>query len=111
MATIDAELCTAHYVAEQIGGHVLIFAIGAHSNSGCTVVLRREPGEEFPPRFSLWHVRGGSPELQVVTPFSATASFQSMQRVESVAIVDARGAREVPVLGSVGIEFIHSPGG
>lgn len=107
MSQIDVALCAAHYVAEQVGGHVVLFALGVHSGSGGVVFFRRESGDEFPPRFSLWHIRH-SPGLQVLTPFSATMSFQTMRRVESIEVVDARGVQQVRVSDTSNAQLIHA---
>jgi hypothetical protein len=91
------ELCTAKYVAHCVAGHVVVYAIGVHDAAGWLVFFRREPGEAIRPRFSFWHVAGDGPALHVVTPFSATTSFQSTRRIECVEVVDALGATVVAV--------------
>ena len=92
-----AELCTAKYVARSVAGHVVVYALGVHDDAGWLVFFRQEASENSHPRFSLWRVAGSGPMLHVVTPFSATASFQSTRRIECVEIVDALGSTLVAV--------------
>ena len=92
-----AELCVARYVAQRVAGHVVLFALGVHHATGCVVFFRREPGDAFPPRFSLWHVRAEPPELHVLTPFAASISFQTTRKVERIDILDARGSMSISV--------------
>lgn len=92
-----AELCMATYCARQIAGCVVLYALGVHHSSGRVVFLRRDPGEDFPPHFSLWHASSGAPEIHAVTPFAASASFQTMKEVRSVVVTDAAGPHVIAV--------------
>ena len=91
------ERCAATYVVQHMAGHIVIFAIGVHHVAGCVVFFRREPGEDFPPRFSLWHLRSDEPELHVLTPFAATTSFQTTRKIDGVEVLDAHGSRTITV--------------
>ncbi len=90
-----AEVAT--YSARQIAGCVVVYAVGVHQSSGHTVFFRRDPGEQFPPQFSLWHAHSGVPEIHTVTPFAASVSFQTMKEVRSLVVSDAAGTHVVPV--------------
>lgn len=92
-----ADLCAGSYIARRVAGHIVLFALGVHHAAGFNVFFRREPGDAFPPCFSLWHVRSTDPELHVLTPFAATALFQTTHHVECVEVVDANGRRKVVV--------------
>ena len=96
-AAPNAELCVGRYTAQRVPGHVLIFAAGVHRSAGCVVFFRREAGDDFPPRFSLWHVRPHAPGLHAVTPFSAWTAFQTTRDVDQVQILDASGSQSITV--------------
>jgi hypothetical protein len=91
----EPELCIGSYRVERALGTVFIFAFGVHRTSGHHVFLRRDPGDEFPPRFSLWHVHLEAPALHALTPFAACASFQTMHEVGAILITDAAGTHRV----------------
>lgn len=92
-----AELCEAEYCARQFAGSVVLYAMGVHPSAGCVVFFKRESGSAFPPCFSLWHIRSGASELQAVTPFSTSVTFQTIRRVSDVIVTDAAGSHRVTV--------------
>ncbi len=95
--TSGAELCQAEYCARQFAGSVVLYAMGVHPSSGCVVFFKRDSGGAFPPGFSLWHIRSGASEVQAVTPFSTSVTFQTIRRVSDVIVTDATGSHRVPV--------------
>lgn len=103
-----AELCVAHYQARQIAGCVVIYALGVHQSTGRLVFFQRDPGEHFPPQFSLWHIRSGAPEVHTVTPFSAATSFQTVKQVTSVLVTDAAGRHAVGVEMQTEVTQLHN---
>jgi hypothetical protein len=92
-----AELCRARYIAKQVAGHVVLFALGVHQTSGRVVFFRRDPASDFPPHFSLWHVRGGASPVHAVTPFATSVSFQTIKHVAEVLVTDSAGGHLVAV--------------
>ena len=96
-APSGAELCRASYTARQVAGCVVLYATGVHKSSDHVVFFQRDPGEGFPPRFSLWHVRSGAAEVMTTTPFATTVSFQTIKQVSEVVVTDAAGRHAVAV--------------
>lgn len=102
-----AELCLASYSARQVAGCVVLYATGVHRSSDHMVFFRREPGNAFPPRFSLWHIRSGAVDVLATTPFAATVSFQTMKQVSEVLVTDAAGPHPVPVHADTDAHSLH----
>ena len=85
------DLCVGTYRVLRAFGNVVVFATGLHRTSGFLAYLVREPGDDFPPRFTLWHVRSDQPTLYIVTPFATSISFQTTRDLQHVEIRDATG--------------------
>jgi hypothetical protein len=101
------EPCVAQYRVERTCGTITVFATGVHRTSGFVTYLTREPGGDFPPRFSLWHVRSTEPQLYVVTPFASWISFQTTRDVDTLEVRDARGVTCLEVEEVYGDPLLH----
>lgn len=91
------EMSRATYRAEQFPGAVVIFATGAHFETGYRVSFERVGVTVFPPQFSFMHERPGGDYEQSLTPFAHYLTFETEKRVHSVVIYDADGRHTVPV--------------
>jgi hypothetical protein len=92
------ELCKeAQYAAVQKGKIVTITAKGNHNTGGYRVAFEKAAITIFPPAFSFYHWRPTGIVPQMVTPFTATTTFSSKQKVDSVKVTDGNGAHEIRV--------------
>lgn len=98
----SGEKCSAEYVAKivhDLGGKskVFIVALGFHPTSGYEVFFRKEPMDEYPPVFSLWHKK---PEgsADVITPFSKVEIIDATTNMKEIRIRDAKGTHHVPII-------------
>lgn len=93
----QSQLCVASYRVLRAFGNVVVFAIGMHRTSGFLTYLSRDPGDDFPPRFSLWHVQSNQPTLYALAPFAVSLTFQTTLDLSHVEIRDAAGIRREQV--------------
>ncbi|OFW10507.1 MAG: hypothetical protein A3H96_25105 [Acidobacteria bacterium RIFCSPLOWO2_02_FULL_67_36] len=91
------ELCVGIYRAQQISGHVVVFADGVHPTNAFQTFLVHESRDPGHFGVALWHLRSEGPSLHVVTPFAVSASLQTTERVEHVRVRDAAGDQLVAV--------------
>lgn len=87
----------AAYAATQKGNVVTLVAEGEHPTGGWTTELVQQPQRIFPPQFALVCTPPAGPATQVISPYRATASFQSRQAVREVILFDKKGRQVVPV--------------
>ncbi len=105
--TPQLELCAGTYRASQIPGTVLLYAHGIHPTAGYHTFWFQESSDLSAPRYSLWHVRPGALPLQVVTPFSAATSFQTMGEVTTVTVRDSKGLHTIAVERAPELAIAH----
>ncbi|HWS99286.1 MAG TPA: hypothetical protein VN256_03365 [Pyrinomonadaceae bacterium] len=91
------ELCKGVYLAQQVGGTVLIVAFGKHGTAGYTVRFRDTPIAVFPPEFQLVHTAPSGPAADVETEFVAYTMFPATDPVKAVVVHDADGEHTVAV--------------
>ena len=76
---------------------VTIVAYGHHDTGGYKVELKHKPNDIFTSQYALIHVKPSEPVAQVITPFTASVSFQSKDLLETVKVQDRDGEHEVIV--------------
>jgi len=91
------EMSRATYRAEQFPGAVVIYAIGAHFETGYRVSFETVGVTVFPPQFSFMHERSAGSYKHVLTPFAHYMSFETDKKVDSVVIYDIDGRHTVEV--------------
>ena len=92
------ELGIAAYSAVQDLDIVTVFANGVHRTGGFRNCLTLGPEDVFPPiyEFKIKRPQGGT--IQVITPFTVLATFESDDPIEHVTVRDARGTHKVAVV-------------
>lgn len=87
----------ATYSAAQTATQAIIKARGENPTAGYEVKLVQSPLRISPPQWMLARKPPDGAVAQMITPFEATGSFETNQRVKKVVVTDASGRHEVEV--------------
>lgn len=83
--------------AQQLGDSILLSAFGLVPTPNTTVKFVQTELEIYPPQYKLMEIPPANPDLQVITPFGARASFPANGTVGTVVVYDANGENQVKV--------------
>lgn len=96
------EECNEHgvaaYAAVQDESTVSVFANGVHRTGGFKNCLVIGPEDVFPPIYDFKIKRPSGPVIQILTPFTVRATFESKNAVRQLTVRDAKGQHTVNVV-------------
>lgn len=94
----NEQLLRGEFTAVQMGDQVYIFAVGVVPTAGWQPRLQQLPIRIYPPQYRLVSKQPEGPVAQVISTFSAVASFSAAEPIQQVILHDVRGRHEIKVI-------------